>query len=67
MDPCRHGRATKTGATRVESGTGDLATGYGVAPPADSHGRHQFLWTLILIALFVIWSNSFHSIAYLRR
>lgn len=42
-----------------------------LAPGADGHhwptGHAQLVPLLILLFLFVIWSNSFHSIAWLRR
>ncbi len=37
-----------------------------VEPPNDSHPGRTFL-IVILFLLFVIWSNSFHAISYLRQ
>ena len=45
------------------TGKADGATGRAGGPPA--HG--QLIPVLALLFLFLLWSNSFHAIAYLRR
>ena len=55
-----------TGAAGISGAVGTPGA-LETAPPPAHIDLHHAVWVLILIGLFVIWSNSFHAIAWLRR
>ena len=59
-------RAEITGAAGISGAVGTPGALETARPPRHIDRQHA-IWVLIMIGLFVVWSNSFHAIAWLRR